>query len=84
MAVINSKRVGVQIVRLMKRSKLLPQYANLFTDFSEGDGGTAKNKRSAGIEFRNSLATLKNDLKRATPHYVRCIKPNEKKIKLYV
>ena len=74
----SKRRVGVQMVRLMKRSKL-QQYANLFADFREEDGGTSKNKRSVGIEFRNSLATLMNDLKRTTPHYIRCIKPNEKK-----
>lgn len=34
---------------------------------------------SVGSQFRSSLQNLVTDLERTHPHYIRCIKPNEKK-----
>ena len=69
---------GIQMLRMMKNSKQ-KQYINLFSNESLQTGGRAANKRSVGIEFRNALAKLMNDLKQTEPHYIRCVKPNEKK-----
>ncbi|XP_037956283.1 unconventional myosin-Va isoform X2 [Teleopsis dalmanni] len=39
-----------------------------------------QHKRSVGSQFRESLSSLINTLHATTPHYVRCIKPNDDKI----
>lgn len=67
-------------MRLMKHSRI-QQYIDLFSDHDSysDDTSTRKQSRSVGIAFRNSLAQLMKDLKRTTPHYIRCIKPNDTK-----
>ena len=49
-----------------------------------GAGGPGKNPRqqfrkSVSVQFRESLADLMKTLYNTTPHYVRCIKPNDSK-----
>lgn len=36
-------------------------------------------KKSVGSQFRNSLNMLMSTLNKTTPHYIRCIKPNDTK-----
>lgn len=40
---------------------------------------TKKNRKTVGSQFRDSLTMLMNTLNQTTPHYVRCIKPNDDK-----
>lgn len=43
-----------------------------------GSGGK-QNKKTVGSQFRDSLNLLMGTLNATTPHYVRCIKPNDDK-----
>ncbi|KAL1140391.1 hypothetical protein AAG570_000323 [Ranatra chinensis] len=38
-----------------------------------------KNKKTVGSQFRDSLNALMSTLNATTPHYIRCIKPNDEK-----
>ena len=40
---------------------------------------TKQNRRTVGSQFRESLTLLMNTLNATTPHYVRCVKPNDSK-----
>ncbi|XP_066902208.1 LOW QUALITY PROTEIN: unconventional myosin-Va [Halyomorpha halys] len=39
----------------------------------------SKNKKTVGSQFRDSLNALMGTLNATTPHYIRCIKPNDEK-----
>ena len=40
---------------------------------------TKQNRQTVGSQFRESLTLLMNTLNATTPHYIRCIKPNDSK-----
>lgn len=46
---------------------------------SRAGKNAAKSKRSVGSEFRESLSKLMATLNSTVPHYIRCIKPNDRK-----
>ena len=58
--------------------------------FHDGKGSKSKKTRgssagvlsrdSVGSQFRSSLADLMKALNQTTPHYIRCIKPNDGKL----
>ena len=43
-------------------------------------GSKASNKKTVGSQFKDSLILLMTALNSTTPHYVRCIKPNDDKM----
>jgi len=47
--------------------------------FPQLDVNEKKRPLTAGTQFKNALATLMEKLLACTPHYIRCIKPNEDK-----
>ena len=54
---------------------------NLLVPGSASKSGTMtkNNRKTVGSQFRDSLTLLMNTLNSTTPHYVRCIKPNDDK-----
>ncbi|KAJ7393773.1 Unconventional myosin-Va [Desmophyllum pertusum] len=46
---------------------------------SRAGKNVSKSKRSVGSEFRESLSKLMTTLNSTVPHYIRCIKPNDRK-----
>ncbi|CAG5135330.1 unnamed protein product, partial [Candidula unifasciata] len=41
--------------------------------------GSKQNKKTVGSQFRDSLCSLMDTLNATSPHYIRCIKPNDLK-----
>jgi myosin V len=75
----------------VKISPLKPSSVNIFLkstfvfDFDcffikqQSPASTKQHRQSVGAQFRSSLTALMKTLNDTTPHYVRCIKPNDDK-----
>ncbi|XP_072242124.1 unconventional myosin-Va-like [Leuresthes tenuis] len=84
----NKDTVNQEQINVLKKSKfdlLLKLFedddkANKPTGIAGRAGPTQKdNKKTVGLQFRQSLHLLMDTLNATTPHYVRCIKPNDHK-----
>ena len=74
----NKDQLYVDLLDAAGASHSLPYVVSLFP---EAKGGATARKRpvSAGTQFRASMADLVTALAKASPHYIRCIKPNDEK-----
>uniref|UniRef100_A0A3Q3J0W0 Myosin VAb n=1 Tax=Monopterus albus TaxID=43700 RepID=A0A3Q3J0W0_MONAL len=87
----NRDTVNEEQINVLKKSKVELIY-QLFTIFSlisfpqlltsiigRSSQTQRDNKKTVGLQFRQSLHLLMDTLNATTPHYVRCIKPNDHK-----
>lgn len=88
----NKDTVNEEQINVLKRSKV-DLLLKLFEDDDKATSSTSKNtsvvgragqaqrdnKKTVGLQFRQSLHLLMDTLNATTPHYVRCIKPNDQK-----
>ncbi|XP_074488727.1 unconventional myosin-Va-like [Sebastes fasciatus] len=88
----NKDTVNEEQINVLKTSKV-DWLQKLFEDDEKATGSTNKrtsvtgragptqrdNKKTVGLQFRQSLHLLMDTLNATSPHYVRCIKPNDNK-----
>ena len=80
----NKDTLFVDIARFMyKCGTKLSLLKTLFKDGKtlNGGGSTGKRPMTLGTQFKVNIALLMKNLASKNPHYIRCIKPNEKKAK---
>ncbi|KAM4572313.1 unconventional myosin-Va-like [Odontesthes bonariensis] len=89
----NKDTVNQEQINVLKKSKF-----DLLLKLFEDDDTTKKpagiagragptqkdNKKTVGLQFRQSLHLLMDTLNATTPHYVRCIKPNDHKASFFL
>ncbi|XP_068595560.1 unconventional myosin-Va-like [Brachionichthys hirsutus] len=82
----NKDTVNEEQINVLKNCKL-ELLLKLFEDEEKMPSSTSKrsgsarraNKKTVGLQFRQSLHLLMDTLNATAPHYVRCIKPNDQK-----
>ncbi|KAL3061378.1 hypothetical protein OYC64_009541 [Pagothenia borchgrevinki] len=88
----NKDTVNEEHINVLKKSQV-DWLRKLFEDDEKSKSSTKKrsgvsgkagptprdNKKTVGLQFRQSLQLLMDTLNATTPHYVRCIKPNDDK-----
>uniref|UniRef100_A0A7N8X9B5 Methyl-CpG binding domain protein 3b n=1 Tax=Mastacembelus armatus TaxID=205130 RepID=A0A7N8X9B5_9TELE len=79
----NRDTVFEELINVLKASQLFQQQGNV-SSVANGSVRTGKraireHKLTVGSQFRQSLQLLMDTLNSTTPHYVRCIKPNDLK-----
>uniref|UniRef100_A0A8C5N7R1 Unconventional myosin-Vb-like n=1 Tax=Gouania willdenowi TaxID=441366 RepID=A0A8C5N7R1_GOUWI len=85
----NRDTVFEELINILKASQselvseLFQQHGNMATvangSVRSGKRATREHKLTVGFQFRQSLQMLMDTLNSTTPHYVRCIKPNDLK-----
>uniref|UniRef100_A0A8C5GSP3 Unconventional myosin-Vb-like n=1 Tax=Gouania willdenowi TaxID=441366 RepID=A0A8C5GSP3_GOUWI len=83
----NRDTVFEELINILKASQLVSelfqQHGNMATvangSVRSGKRATREHKLTVGFQFRQSLQMLMDTLNSTTPHYVRCIKPNDLK-----
>uniref|UniRef100_A0A4W6CEQ9 Methyl-CpG binding domain protein 3b n=1 Tax=Lates calcarifer TaxID=8187 RepID=A0A4W6CEQ9_LATCA len=83
----NRDTVFEELVNILKASQLVAELFQQQENVSpvangsvrSGKRATREHKLTVGFQFRQSLQMLMDTLNSTTPHYVRCIKPNDLK-----
>ncbi|KAK2842399.1 hypothetical protein Q5P01_012599 [Channa striata] len=77
--VLKNSKFGL-VLKLFEDDEKATNSTNKLTGITGRAGQTQReNKKTVGLQFRQSLHLLMDTLNATTPHYVRCIKPNDHK-----
>ena len=74
----NKDQLSDDVVTMLKQSRSDFVRDQLFASMTTSEGNS-RNRVTQGGKFRNQLNSLMGTLNSASPHYIRCIKPNQEK-----